>query len=176
MIIGFKAWQDWGKTSLMVKTMLWLMAWGGYEPREVFSNVKVEIEGFQYRSSEGLAEALRVMSLKRVQHKVIGIDEADTVLSHRFWADKKQTEALLVLWKDIKMFNWFLWTAHRGPSVDVLLREATQVLVVPRYNRVTGNTKAGIIYSPNQISREAIFPNIRKLFEEKMYDRWAPVE
>ena len=173
MIVGIKAAQDMGKTSIMVRSCLYLLAYGGYRPEECYGNLFVNVPGFNVMNNAGLSDFMRTMVSKRMRHKVILIDEADGVFPHRFWQDKEQSKALLGLWQDIKLFNWIFWTAHLGNAVDVLLRECTQVTVIPKYRRSVDRTDAVIISSIDYTSRFVVFDHISRIFP--YYKRWDPV-
>lgn len=174
MIVGFKAAQDKGKTSLMVLTCLELVALHGYWGDECYGNLVVRIPGFNAKSSAELVETMKVMVKERWRHKVLLLDEVDRVFPHRFWQDKEQTRALLGLWQDVKLFNWVLWTAHLGGAVDILLRECTQTVVIPVYHKEADMTEIGIIDTWNLRVGFACVPRVSRVFG--WYDRWATVD
>lgn len=174
MIAGIKAAQDQGKTSLMVSIMLYLVKHGGYLASECFGNLVVRIPGYNALSSDALVAYLGEMVEKKYRHKIILLDEVDRIFSHRFWNDRKQTESLLGLWQDMKLFNTILWTAHLGNAVDVLLRETTQIELIPRYIKEEDRTVIGIISNLDMITAVADMYRTSKVFP--FYDRWATVD
>lgn len=174
MIVGFKAAQDMGKTSLMVMTCLDLIAFHGYDAHEAFGNVLVRVDGFNAMSSASLVETMKQMVRDKWRHKIILLDEVDRVFPHRFWQDKQQTQALLGLWQDVKLFNFVMWTAHLGGAVDVLLRECTQSIVMPKYNKERDESRIEIIDNWNLRTRSATVCCLSRVFS--WYDRWAVVD
>lgn len=174
LIVGIKAAQDQGKTSLMVACIVYLIKRGGYRPDECYSNVDIRISGFHALNSEDLKKYVAEMIVNKYRHKIIGLDEVDRIFSHRFWNDKKQTEALLGLWQDVKLFNYIFWTAHLGRAVDLLLRETTQMELIPYYVKLKDKLVVGMIDTVNQRTATADLRHISRVFP--LYDRWAVVE
>lgn len=174
MIVGFKGQQNQGKTSLAVRTTLRLLSCHGYEPWEVVSNVKLNIQGTHFVASAQLVEYMMDMVKHKSRHKILILDEVDRIFPHRFWHDKEQTEALLGLWQDVKLFHWILWTAHLGGAVDLLIRQCTQVEVIPKIIKPLDMTTAFILDCVNLTTAQVNFWNISAVF--KMYDRWATVD
>lgn len=173
MIIGHKGAQDQGKTLVMVRTAIWLMAYGGYHPSECYGNVDIDIDGYHFLSSDDMVDLLTRMVKEEVRHKVILLDEVDRIFPHRFWSSKEQTNALLGLWQDVKLFNYILWTAHLGGAVDLLLRECTQITVIPKYDKLADCVNAEIISNVDMRVASVVFDTASATFP--LYNRWAPV-
>lgn len=174
MNIGFKAPPDFGKTSLAVHHVLYLLSFGGYRPEEVISTVKILVPGCEYVDGDGMMKFLQVMVARKLRHRIVLIDEADGIVSHRFWSDKVQTKALLGMWQDVKLFNWILWTGHLGGSVDLLLRECTHITIIPVYDKESGNTRAWVIDNFSLRAYPVTYVGVKKSLA--FYDRWAPVD
>ena len=133
MIVKFVQGQRKGKTALIVGSILWLMGYGGYRPSECCGNFNIFVDGYRKFTNAQMLALLKVMVQKHVRHRVVGLTEADRLFPPRNWHNKEQTNALIGLWQDEKLDNWFLYDTHWG-DVDILLREATQIIVVPEYH------------------------------------------
>jgi hypothetical protein len=174
MIIGIRNWQDTGKTALAVGTIIELLMFHGYEPDEVIANIMLKIPGTHSVNNAQMKQYIKAMIARGLKHKVILVDEADRVFPARFWQDRAQTEALLGLWQDVKCFHNVIYTAHTGTSVDINLRNTTQVELEPKYEAKKDripfriyNALKGIVYDDcvENVSKR-IFP---------FYDRWEIV-
>lgn len=93
-------------------------------------NRVTELEDYHYLRNKNMVQFIHVMVTKGVKHRIILIDEIDRVFPHRFWQDREQTETLLGLWQDEKLFNYIIGTAHLGLGIDKQIRESMQVEVI----------------------------------------------
>ena len=177
MIVGIRAFQDTGKTALGVGIIKHLCLHCGYSFNEVIANISLKFPVKEKPLSLNNAQIksyVRNMVSKGIEHKVIFLDEADRLFPARFWAQHGQSEALIGLWQDRKLFNYIIYTAHEGTGVDIILREVTQIELVPNYveseNKIYFKVYNGIKgkkYRDSLLNvRENIFP---------YYDRWEVV-
>jgi hypothetical protein len=174
MIVAFKGRQDCGKTAAMVGTTIELLHKHGYSHNDVVSNVYLkgkEFSGYTLLDNKELKKYVHDMCKEGYKHHIILIDEIDSVFPHRFWQQKGQTDALLGLWQDVKLFNWVLYTAHLGLGVDKLIRECTQICVLPQFNRSTDSIELEIIDGLDLIVYNDALLNVSKRIFP-YYDRW----
>jgi hypothetical protein len=174
MNVGFKGRQDTGKTLTMVATLQELCLRHGYSPSEAVGNVGVNLDGFVKLNNDGLREYVKRTCSEGLRHKIILIDEIDSVFPARFWSDKAQTETLLGLWQDVKLFNWVLYTAHLGKAIDKIIRDCTQIVVIPEYVREDDAIYLEIIDGLDlMVFGDVIYP-ASAVFP--LYDRWEVVQ
>lgn len=161
MIIISKARQRQYKTTTIMAAALHLVLFEGYSTSEIVSNIHlfkprpknddlvipvnypdelknhclrndvVELTDYHYLTNPQMRLYVKKMVQCGLRHKIIIIDEIDRVFPHRFWHDREQTETLLGLWQDEKLFNYILASCHLGLAVDSTIRESTQVEVIP---------------------------------------------
>jgi hypothetical protein len=146
----------------------------GYDPKEVVSNIKLEIPGTHNVNNDVLKKFVLSMVGKGLKHKIVLIDEADRVFPARFWQNQDQTLALVGLWQDVKMFNWILWTAHKGTGVDVILRSVTQIGIVPKYDKLRDMIKFRVYNGIYERKFDMACPNV-SVTVFPYYHRWDPV-
>ena len=175
MIVLITNTQDKGKTLTMVHTMADLVANHGYKPKEVVGNLTIRMKGYTKYSNEELKKYIEVMVTKGIRHKIVMIDEVDGVYPARFWNRGRQTEQLLGMWQDWKLFNWFLMTGHKGNAgVDLIVRATSSVYIEPTY--IKGEDTIYLTYYNKREDRfgydsikpaSAMFP---------FYNRWQPIK
>ena len=174
MIYGIKSIQDQGKTLIGVALLLQLCNLYGYEPAECYGNLVINLKGYHPMTSQGMRDLMGRMVRERLQHKVLFFDEINRVYPARFWKDQERTQELLTVWQDEKMFTQIIYTTHVGNSVDILVREATQIILVPRFDKPRDLITVEVV---NSLDLECHTEEVRpasNLFS--WYDRWAPVE
>lgn len=167
--------QDTGKTATMLATALELTRAGGYSPAEMIGNLMVKVPGYTRLDNANLREYLKQTITKGIRHKIILIDEIDGVFPARFWQSRSQTESLLGLWQDFKLFLWIIATGHaEGAGADVLIRRAQLIEIVPNYNLAedriyleVNNRYKGRIFRESIYPASALFP---------LYKRWDPIK
>jgi len=178
MIVGIRAFQDKGKTALAIGTILELCAHNGYAYDEIVANLhlKLPVENQPHSLTNPQMRAyVRQMVTKGLKHKIVLLDEADRLFPARFWSQKEQTDALIGLWQDYKLFNYIIYTAHEGTSVDIVLRQVTQIELRPEYDDKNNcipftiyNAVDGFVDSDSLLNvSKNIFP---------YYDRWEVIE
>ena len=179
MIIGVRGFQDKGKTALSLILIKRLLSIGskyrnGYREADVVGNLKfLKMEDAHSINNAQMRLYIKKMVVEGLEHKIVLIDEADRIFPARFWQRNEQTETLIGLWQDYKLFNVVIYTAHEGTGVDLLLREVTQVEILPDYDeyndvidyRVYNGVK-GIKYDDYFYPASGIFPE---------YDRWQRI-
>lgn len=172
MIIGIRAFQDKGKTALAVGIAKELVFHHGYSFSEVIANLHLSRwPGSHCLSNKQMQVFIQRMVTRGLRHKIVILDEADRLFPARFWNKAEQSEALIGLWQDYKLFNCIIYTAHEGTSVDVILRSVTQIELVPEYSEKDNciyftvyNAVDGIVYDDCLLNpKEMVFPD---------YDRW----
>lgn len=139
MIVIIKGRQRAYKTTLGVGYMLHLVLDCGYKISDIVANCHLykedgtELVGYQYKNIKAMRQYVREMVDKGETRKIIFIDEIDRVFSHRFWQRVEQSEALIGLWQDEKLYNYIIGTAHIGRSVDVIIRDCMQIEMIPLF-------------------------------------------
>lgn len=177
MIVGIKAFQDKGKTALAVGTILELCAHYGYAYDEVVANIHLKFpvanQPHSLNNTE-MRQYVNSMVSKGLKHKIVLIDEADRVFPARFWQRAEQTEALIGLWQDYKLFNYVIWTGHAGTGVDLVLRQVTQIELEPDY-QPEYDCIPFIIYNEvdGVVTNDCLLSVKRNIFP--YYDRWERV-
>lgn len=136
LVVEFVNSADKGKTVAMVATMFELLRLG-YSGNEVHANMWVDVEGFHEYDNAGMREFLHKVLREGLRHKIIMMDEIDSIYPSRGFKDKLQTEEILRLNQMTKTENWFLFTRHLGSSIDKYIRDCTNISVEPVYNPVS---------------------------------------
>lgn len=141
MIHIIKGRQRKGKTTLLVGKVVNLVEHGRAQPGEpvykyktsqIYSNLRLfrpdgtELADYHYMKNREIRQFVKTMVENGLNHIIIIVDEIDRVFPHRFWNSKEQTEALLGLWQDEKLFVEFFGTAHIGKGIDLIIRESMQ--------------------------------------------------
>ena len=175
MIVGIKGIQDCGKTAIAVATIFELVAHHGYQWSEVVSNILIRRQGVNCVTNEVMRTFITRMVSGGIKHKIILIDEADRIFPSRFWQDREQSDALIGLWQDVKLFNWIIYTAHIGTSVDIMLRQTTQIGIIPLYVKGSDLIKFTIFNALYQRTIKETAENVSKTIFP-YYDRWEPVK
>lgn len=179
MIINIRQFQDTGKTALAIITIKKLLEIGakradGYRQDDVVGNISfLDMPEAHSINNTSMKKYIGAMVTKGLKHKIILMDEADRLFPARFWNKPDQTETLIGLWQDYKLFNTIITTSHEGTGVDVILRSVAQIEMNPYYvpsedriyYRVYNATK-GIKYTDH-------VDNVSRIF--KSYDRWERV-
>lgn len=157
MIHIIKGRQRKGKTTLLVGKVLDLNIHGRAQPGEpvykyplssIYSNLRLyrpdgsELPEYHYMKNKEIRQFVKTMVEDGLHHIIIIVDEIDRVFPHRFWNSKEQTEALLGLWQDEKLFVEFFGTAHIGKGIDLIIRESMQF----EYIVLELNRKANRLY------------------------------
>ncbi len=127
----------------------------------------VELDTYHYLTNINMRKFMGNVVKNGLKHKIILIDEIDRVFSHRFWHDREQTESLLGLWQDEKLFNYIIGTAHIGKAIDTLIRESMQVEIITQSEQKGAAIRLNII-NKLKVKRVTKFmvniPLIQKLF------------
>jgi hypothetical protein len=141
MIYLVKGKQRRGKTTSAIAIALWYVMNGGYAVNEIYSNCRLynsageELKTYHYLTNAQMRLFVRIMVEKAITHVIIIIDEIDRVFPHRFWNKFEQTESLIGLWQDEKLFNIIIGTAHAGKAVDALIRESLHFEVIANIDK-----------------------------------------
>lgn len=184
MLYGVLGWQDAGKSATAVGIAKELIRYHGYKPWEVIANLCLRWQGSHAVTNDGMRQIVKAMVQEGVRHKILIIDEADRVFPARFWHQAEQTEALLGLWQDEKLFNHIIYTQHLGKGVDTMMHKATQIQIIPKYhkaadliNLIVINRVDGKVFYQNgeltirpRIYRDQLLNVSKNIFPD--YDRW----
>jgi len=178
MIYIFKGKQRQYKTTTMVAAALWYHL-RGYALSEIYSNIRLyhpngeELKSYHYKNIAEMRLFVREMVEKGFQHIIVIIDEIDRVFPHRFWNRFGQTEALLGLWQDEKLFIIVMGTMHIGKGMDLLLRESMQVEVFTKFDKVNKVVKlVGVDTLNRRIFKDKM---INVALVQKLFDSWKAV-
>jgi hypothetical protein len=137
-------------------------------------NSVVELEQYHYVRNRQMVQFVKAMVTKGLKHRIILIDEIDRVFPHRFWQDQEQTEALLGLWQDEKLFNWIIGTAHLGLGIDKQIRESMQVEVITETG-IKGKTVNCIVM--NALDVEIFQDTMEQVpLVQRLFYSWEPVK
>lgn len=180
MIIAIRAFQDKGKTALALKIIKSLIELGakypdGYRYADIVANILLpNWEGAHSINNNNMRRYIQDMVVRGLEHRIILIDEADRVFPARFWQKPEQTEALIGLWQDYKLFNIVIYTAHEGTGVDIILREVTQIEITPEYIEKSDLVLTTVYNAiEGRVFRDKV-ENISSIFPD--YDRWEKVK
>jgi hypothetical protein len=180
MIYIFKGRQRQYKTTTMVGAVLWYVLNGGYKTSEIYSNVRLyhdngeELTEYHYLNIALMRQFVREMVERGYTHKLIVIDEIDRVFPHRFWNKYQQTEALLGLWQDEKLFNIVFGTTHVGKGIDLILRECMQFEIFTKYDKRRRAVKLVVIDNLNRKIIRSSMVNISLV--QKLFNSWQPIK
>lgn len=180
MIYIIKGRQRQYKTTTMVAAALYYHTVVGYKVEEIYSNIRLyhengeELAGYHYLTIREMRLFVREMVERGYTHKLIIIDEIDRVFPHRFWNKFQQTEALLGLWQDEKLFNIILGTTHVGKGIDLLLRESMQFEVFTKFDKIRRVVKLVVIDNLNHRLFKSTMPAVGLV--HKLFNSWEPVK
>lgn len=179
MIILVKGLQGKGKTAWTVGRMVDLVLHHGYTFAECVGNVHCplfEQWGYTHLTNEAMRTYVAKLAREGIRHRVVICDEAARVFPHRLYTDKAQTETLIALWQDEKLFHQFLFTAQLGLAVDKLIRDAHQVTVIPNYDP---SNRDEVRYTQIDQRYHTVQRNLvmrRHQWVHTLYDRWEFVQ
>lgn len=178
MIVGIRAFQDKGKTALAVGAIMELCARHGYAYDEIVANLhlKFPVDNQPHcLNNIQMRQYVRSMVTHGLKHKIVLMDEADRLFPARFWQQREQTDALIGLWQDYKLFNYIIYTAHEGTSVDIVLRQVTQIEINPEYDIRNDCINFTIYNQVDGFVDDDCLVNVSKnIFP--YYDRWEVIE
>lgn len=178
MIYIVKGRQRQYKTTTAVAIALWYHL-RGYALSEIYSTARLyhengeELKDYHFLTINQMRQFVRDMVEKHYQHMIVIIDEIDRVFPHRFWNKSGQTEALLGLWQDEKLFHVIIGTMHVGKGIDLLLREAMQVEIFTKYDKVNHVVKLSIVDLLNRRVVKDQMINVSLV--QKLFDTRQPV-
>jgi hypothetical protein len=175
MITSVRGFQSSGKGLSIVAADLDHLNFDGYVPDEVYVNYLLKIPGVHILDNKGMINFLTDMVKKGYEHKLVNITEADRVFPARFWQQNEQTNALIGLWQDEKLFNIVYYDAHAGTGVDVTLRSVRQIAWLPQFDKLANTLDVHVIngVTGDEYDMETIEGVSEKLFP--YYDRWWKV-
>lgn len=174
MIYDFRGWQDKGKTALGLLAAKELILWHGYDPGEFVANIHVNWPGSHCLTNLQMVQFVKGMVKRGMSHKIIFLDEADRLFPARFWQGKEQTEALIGLWQDEKLFNQIILTSHKGTSTDIILRSCTQIEIEPEYSAARDSISFTVYNVVDGRVYEDVAENVSVTILND-YDRWEVI-
>lgn len=170
--------QDTGKTLSMVALANHFYYEKGYPGENFIGNVKINnIPGYKFVSNQKIREWI-----DRIYHSEIGdwtdmvilVDEIDGLYSHRDVNDKKMNDEIKGLYQDIKLGNYFIYTDHQGLSVNKLVRDVTEITIMPDYDREINFVSLYII---NGLYTQVFYNGIENASKYiPLYNRYAVVK
>ncbi len=175
MITSIRGVQGVGKTATMVAAIIEHLCCDGYTPDEVYVNFGLKIKGCHCLNNAQMRLFIRKMISEGLRHKIIGITEADRIFPSRFWNNKEQTETLLGLWQDEKLFNLIYYDAHIGTSVDLVLRSTRQMALIPHYLKAENRIRVLFINGLFQREYYKSIDNVKATIFPR-YDRWQVIK
>lgn len=173
MIIGIYGFKDSGKTMVqraIVERLVALKTWQG-----VLSVMSLfGIEHTKLTIAEMKVVIMRMVEVELRDH-IIVLDEIDKIFKARDWKEKAQTEAVANFWQSFKLDTWLIYTAHRGRGADIIIRLATDVLIITRLDG-----RGNIVFEVNDLQHYGLtnpqyhsLADISEWFDK--YDRWELV-
>jgi hypothetical protein len=180
MIIGFKGRQGCGKSASMVLFADWFIRHKGYSWTDCVGNMAVYRDGYTALKNNSLRQYIGSMVEREFMHKIILIDEIDRVLPSRNFKSMEQTDALMDFLQDEKLFNIIMYTEHLGNVTDKIVRDATQVMVLPKFNkadRANDTIRLTVLNGLVQrIKYLRIYPASVIWNDKKLYNRWELIK
>jgi len=171
MIIGLWGYQGSGKTYAGMRLTRWEHLVNG---REIVSNVKINDVPGDYLGTKEMREFLKIMVEQEQKNKVVFIDEIDAIAPGRLYSKEEQLDMLLGLWHDEKLDNTIIYTTHKGKGADKIIRDATSVLLLPKYDKKRDTISIRGCDMRKDINFNAGFNEVSEYFER--YNRWALVK
>ena len=132
MIVGITGDKRVGKGIIGVGLMLYLMAECGYSPSDACGNQTILVEGYRRFDNKQMGSVLTAMVARHIRGKLFYVAEADRAFPPRYWHRPEQTDALIGLQQEQKLCDWLIYDTHFH-GVDVLLEDATQIFLYPKY-------------------------------------------
>lgn len=156
-----------GKSTLMVADLLLKLLSDdyafAYERNEVYANFWVDIKGINCCDNEKMLWTMTKSRKEQWLHKVWMVDEASQppLFYARNSRDVLQTELVTSLWQMPKKGMTCMYTSNLGNSVDVQMRDATFMTVMPD------------IHYPKELPREEQYINFTIIHD---YELWVQEE
>lgn len=175
LVVEFENSADKGKTAAAVATIFELMGMG-YVPDDVHSNIWLNLAGFHQHNNAQMRIFMRELLGKGLRHKIIFIDEIDSVYPSRGFKDKLQTDEVLKLNQMTKTENWFLFTRHKGTAIDKIIRDCTNISITPEYIKAEDVIVCEIINGVDCLEEVAIKEIYPASWVFQQYKRWIPTE
>lgn len=123
-----------GKSTMMVKDLVsWVLANGRYDANKVWCNFVVDISGVHCLETEELIEQIFKIKASEEREHVMIFDEVGQFFMARSYKDRRQTDAVTFAWQIPKRGHILMYGSNVGNSADVILRDATQFTIMPRY-------------------------------------------
>lgn len=164
---------DKGKTLGMIATALHLHLNEGYAGDDIHGNLEFHIPGYHQYDNAGIREVMRNFVKNRERHKIIMVDEVDTVFPARFFSKAEQTQTLLGLWQYTKMDSHWLGTTHLGNSTDAIIDSTVQISCIPEYDKLTDTLTIEVINGIDLDFGTLEIPEASRLFP--IYNRFQPI-
>jgi hypothetical protein len=135
------------KTSSMVyQAKRLITAYGDiYTGESIHSNIHLresEFPGYHYHTNKELRAFIKRVyaspdkggEMGQWHDLIILFDEIDNEYTHLGHNDKAVREELLGAYQDEKFTNHFFYTLHRPSSVNKIIRDVTEVFMLPKYH------------------------------------------
>lgn len=122
-----------GKTTLMMRDMLRLNTFHGFEWPRFHTNFRVYIPGVNSYHSRDLLQRIAQAIRDKETHLVFVFDELGQFLGARTYMQEFQTEIANDLWQFPKRDLIFMYSDNIGLSADKVIRLATWESIMPHY-------------------------------------------
>jgi len=168
-----------GKSTVMVRDMLRLVSFHGFDFTDVLANFRVFIDGVRCGSSEWLMEEIMKIIAGKIRGKLVLFDELGQFLGARGWKEKYQTKLANSLWQFPKRNLIFMYSDNVGNSADVIIRDATWETIAPQFysgeNREGDYIVASVIKNyMAEIVRGIVIPGVYAY--QRLFDSFEPIE
>lgn len=156
-----------GKSTLAVGDYFRLLEMSSYIPEETIGNLYVDLKGYTFVDDERLVWEMERGFERKALHRIYIIDDASNVFPARGYSDKRQSKILRNIWLNRKLFTYYFVTDHLGRTVDLILDEAVDFMIIPRFKE--GKPELGIpfdVYFINDVWLESgVAMNPEKIWE-----------
>lgn len=172
-ISSYRGVQGKGKSTALFFDYLRLLANTSYLGDDSYGNVENGVKGFHYIDSEDVPEVMDRMLTARVRHIVWLVDDASAIFPARGYVNRKQSETLKRIWLDRRLFWWVFYTCHVGKSVDLILDEATQFIVLPHFDVETWTVPYDVIMVDKMWTESGVITAEQVRYVQQYFDSWA---
>jgi hypothetical protein len=180
MIYIVKGRQRRGKTTVAIGIAIEYVLHCGYKTSEIYSLVRLykpngeELQDYHFMTIREMRLFVLHMIEKDIRHVILLIDEIDRVFPHRFWNKLQQSEALLGLWQDEKLFIIIIGTAHVGKAIDKTIRESMQMEIIAEIDKPRQVINLGVIDILNKRVFAGVMGNVSLV--QKCFNTRQPVK
>jgi len=157
----------------MVRVALHMLRYSHYKPENCVTNFQFNVDGTHRLDVEHMIGFMQRMIQGHLNDMMLLIQEADREFPPQLWHKPEQFDALIGCWQTEKLNNLLIIDCHWG-DVNILLRRAVHIEILPKYDPVRDLVECGIIDIVNHkdpVYRE--LSNISRVFP--WYESFKPV-